>query len=113
MNELSDEVLVALGATAAVALLLSEDAIGPIPEWQLESDVKTALQQIIQAEKLTVDDQQRFHMFVVALTLMSDQTGLANKLKTRFKSGDQTINHDEIHKIISMTATRVKEFAKR
>jgi len=113
MKGLGDELMLVLGTTAGISVLLSEDKFGRIPEGELGALTSNAIDALLKAENLRTEEEERFFILAIAISVIVDQSGVSDRIKARFKLGNRSFTESEMSAIASMAVTHAQQFAKK
>lgn len=112
MGNLSENTVVLVGTTAAVNFMLLEDKFGETPAGEIAPLVKHSISRLLEVERLTADAEAAYLIYVVAMSMISDRTGLSTLIKKRHERGDRSITEKEKETILSLTLAHIEKVKK-
>lgn len=113
MSKLNDETMLALGTTAGISVLLSEDKFGKTPEGELSALVNNSIDALLKAENIRPMSDERLFILTIAMSVIIDQSGISERIKARFKLGNRSFTESEMSSIASMAVKHAEQFSRR
>ncbi len=105
-----DTVLIA-GITAGIAFRSMERKLGFTPIQEIPGILEGCKATACRMLSITPDEKSKSVLHMVALTFAMDDSGLAERITTRYEQGNKSIDRDDAQKVWDLTLKKTREAA--
>lgn len=106
---LSEDTVLIAGATAGIAFRRMEKSRGMFAVHETQAALDSCKQAACEMLSINPDERSRSVMHMVALTFAMDDSGLAERITSRYERGDKNILADEAQKLWDLTLKNANE----